>query len=125
MVKTSNSDKEVKKSFPATSSEMVENSEKMLFGAAHLQGMLLRSVLSYNLEAVRFMHDRLKSDLATAETIASCKSFSELNDVGSEFFQRAVEEYSEEATTLANMAAGLANQTNEAMQNEVKEITTA
>jgi DNA repair photolyase len=108
---------------PMLNGDMTQNAERMLFGAAHIQGMIFRSMLKYNLEAARFLQHRLESDLKTSETLAKCKSFSELNEAGVEFCQRAMEEYTDEAAKLTNLGAGLMSETAEDVQKEAAQVT--
>lgn len=102
---------------------IIKNTEKVLFGAAHIQGMMFRSLLHYNLEATRFLQHRLEEDLKTAEAFSSCKSFSELHDASGAFCKRAIEEYSEEASKLSNLGVGLMSKAAEEVQEEAVKVT--
>lgn len=103
--------------------DIIKNTEKQLFGAAHMQGMMLRSLLQYNLEAARFLQHRLEEDLKTAEAFSSCTNFSELNDAGEKFCKRALEEYGEEAAKLTNLGVGLMSKAAEDVQQEAVKVT--
>lgn len=103
---------------PMMADDMIKSGEKLFFSMAHMNGYLLQSMLRFNLEALNFARHRVEQDLKTVRSIAGCKSFSELNDAGTEFCQRAFDEYSAEATKLATLGAGLATQAAEQVQKE-------
>ena len=51
-------------------------------------------------ESARFVTDRLQQDFDTQAAMLACKSPTELLEVQSKFFSRAMEEYSNEAARL-------------------------
>lgn len=97
--------------------------EQMFLTAAHMQGIMMRSVLRFNVETARFLHDRLESDMKTAESFADCRSFADLNDAGLAFWDRAIEEYSSESERLAALGSQLFTDTADKLQKESAQAT--
>lgn len=54
-------------------------------------------------ESSRFVADRLQRDLETQKAMLACKSPAELLQIQSEFFQTAMEQYTNEAVRLYKM----------------------
>lgn len=120
---TTNKRSEASSLLGQSNADMIKSAEKQWFGAAHMHGMMLRSLLQYNLEATRFLQHRLEEDLKTAEAFSNCKTFSDLNDAGEKFCKRAIEEYGEEAAKLTNLGVGLMSKAAEDVQQEAINVT--
>jgi len=54
-------------------------------------------------ESARFLTDRLQQDMETQKALLACKTPADLFKVQSEFYQAAVQQYSDEATRLFQM----------------------
>lgn len=54
-------------------------------------------------ESARFLADRLQQDLSAQRAMLACKTPNELLRVQSEFYKKAVEQYTEEFTRLSKM----------------------
>src|SRR5665811_1572140 len=100
-------------------SEMVKGIENSLFSAAHVNGIMLETMLNYNKKVFDFLQRRLGQDLKTAQKFTSCENLSDLGEECTEFCGRAIEDYSSEIAKLANMGFGLANQPLGRLQEEV------
>ncbi|MCF8465946.1 MAG: phasin family protein [Sneathiella sp.] len=64
---------------------------------------LLKAMQVYNEELVTFGNNRLKEDLAVSQKLAECKTAQDFIGVYTDFYQRALKQYAEEAQTLANI----------------------
>lgn len=109
--------------FLSLDTDVTKNAERILLSATHMQGMMFNAMLKYNLEAARFLQHRLEEDLKTAETFAKCSTITEFSEAGTEFCQRAMEEYGEEATKLTSLGIGLVTKTAENVQAEAARTT--
>lgn len=89
-----------------------------LLTMAHVQGAMINSIAQYNLEATRFFQRRMQKDIELATKMAKCGSITELQDASAEFCKTALEDYSEEMSTLANLYTGLTTETIKSVQNE-------
>ncbi|MBC7133900.1 MAG: phasin family protein [Roseovarius sp.] len=61
-------------------------------------------------EAVRFASERLRSDLETQKAMLACKGPTEMVEVQSAFFRKAVEQYTEESVRLFEIMQGAATE---------------
>ncbi len=59
----------------------------------------------------RFVTDRLQKDIETQRAMLDCRSPSELMKVQTEFYQTAIQQYSEEAMRLMQMMSEAAGKT--------------
>ena len=101
-----------------TDPEMVKGIENSLFSVAHVNGIMLETMLNYNKEIFDFFQHRLSEDMKTAHKFASCKNLTDLGEECTEFCGRALEEYPAEIAKLTNMGFGLATQALGRLQEE-------
>lgn len=62
-------------------------------------------------ETSRFLADRLQQDLETQKAMLSCRNPAELLKLQTEFYQKAFQQYSEEAMQLFKMMSDAAGKT--------------
>jgi hypothetical protein len=62
-------------------------------------------------ESARFVADRLQKDVEAQQALLKCKTPAEVAQVQSEFFQTAIEEYTEEAKRMFEILSGAAEET--------------
>ncbi len=92
-----------------------------LLALAHVQGAMINSMAEYNLETSKFFQRRMLKDIELASKMAKCSTVTELQDATAEFYKSAFEDYSEEASTLANLYTGLTAKAISSVQNEAIE----
>ena len=57
-------------------------------------------------ESARFVSERLQHDIETQKVILACKTPAEVMQVQSEFFRKAMQDYSEEAQRMYHIMTG-------------------
>ena len=62
-------------------------------------------------ESARFVTDRLQEDVATQQALLKCKTPAEVMQVQSAFFQKALEQYPDEAQRMFEIMSGAAQET--------------
>ena len=105
-------------SAPFADPNFLKGGENMFFAMAHINGVMLKSIVRYNIETLNFIQERMRKDLMIAEKLTGCTSFADLQDATSDFYKTAFEDYSKEAGVLANLGAGLASDAVEDVRKE-------
>lgn len=62
-----------------------------------------KALIDVMTESARFVADRFRQDLELQKAMLTCKSPAELMSLQAEFYQKAVEQYTSEATRMVQM----------------------
>ncbi|MCP5072849.1 MAG: hypothetical protein GY947_06065 [Rhodobacteraceae bacterium] len=89
-----------------------------LMSAAHVNGIMMDAVLSYNSEILDFIKYRLNEDSTTAQHLMACKTTEELVSETSEYLTKIWSDYPSEVAKLANIGIAQAGQVVERLQEE-------
>ena len=98
-------------------------SQNSLFAYGHLHSRLLRNALEVNAELLDFARNRIGEDIRTSERLARCDNASDTMEVMSGFYQKAFEEYAEEANQLVKLGSDAAKHSLEDIQRETIDIS--
>ena len=80
------------------------------------------AVSEINGELVQFAGKRLKADMVIPANLAKCKTGEELFEFYSDFFRTAVNQYFEEAETLAHIGANFVGSATRVVEDESKDV---
>jgi len=92
------------------------------FSPGDLQTDALKTMLRYQIEALRFWKSRCEQDLRLLENIWSPDHVSDTFDLWCSFWQRALLDYSTEAGRLADIGSSLASITAKRVHDEGKRL---
>ena len=98
-------------------------SQNSLFAYGHLHSRLLRNALEVNAELLDFARNRIGEDIRTSERLARCDNATDTMEVMSEFYQKAFEEYAEEANQLVKLGSDVTKRSLEDIQRETVDIS--
>jgi phasin protein len=88
---------------------------------ADFNGKLLQSVAGAQKEWADFVHRRLKEDVAVSQQLISCQSLADMQEVYSNYLQRAFEHYQEQTQRAVQRAQSSAEEFVEATGSRAKE----
>ncbi len=97
--------------------------QNSLLAFGHLHSRLLRNALEVNAELLDFARNRIGEDIRTSERLARCDNATDTMEVMSEFYQKAFEEYAEEANQLVKLGSDVAKHSLEDIQRETIDIS--
>ncbi len=80
-----------------------ETAQQFAASMARLQAHAAKAVIDCNIEAVDFVKHRLNRDADLVARMAASRDFGEMLGVYSDFWQKALDEYSDEAGKLASL----------------------
>jgi hypothetical protein len=66
---------------------------------------MMQGVTKMQKEIVDFVSERIRHDMETQQALLRCKTFDEVRDVQTRFFQTAMDQYSAEAGRMMRIAA--------------------
>lgn len=92
---------------------IAQNGQRSLAAIAHLHSRTFRDAMKFNAELLDFTRRRIGANIDTSDRLTHCQTVSEAVDVMTGFCQCAVEDYSEESTTLMRMGTEIAKQNGE------------
>lgn len=97
---------------------VADASQKSLLAFAHLHTRLLRNALEVNAEILDFARKRITEDIRTNDRLCSCDNVTDAMEVMSGFYQKAFEEYTEEANNLVRIGTEATQRSLEESQRE-------
>ena len=98
-------------------------SQNSLLAFGHLHSRLLRNALEVNAELLDFARNRIGEDIRTSERLARCDNATDTMEVMSKFYQKAFEEYAQEANQLVKLGSDVAKHSLEDIQRETIDIS--
>lgn len=84
-----------------------------------------KAMQTCNEELMVFGSDRLKKDFAIPQQLAECKTPQDVINVYNDFFQTALKQYTEEATTLAKIANIFTKEAFDSLQHQAGDVIVA
>lgn len=103
-----------------------ENLAEVNYTAVNAAGILSQrwyeAMAEVNGEFVNFVNKRLKEDMAVPAELAVCKTGTQMFDVYSNFFRTAVNQYFEEAETLAHIGKNFAGAATKVVEDEARQV---
>jgi len=101
-----------------------ENMAEVNYTAVNAAGLLSQrwceAMMEMNGELVNFVNRRLKEDMVVPVELAECKTGTEMFEVYSNFFRTAVNQYFEEAETLAHIGKNFAGAATKVVEDEAR-----
>ena len=88
---------------------MVENSQKLVIAAAHLQANAFKALMRYQIETLTFLKHRYEQDIRLVENLVDSDAFTDAFDVMSNFFENAITEYATEGGKVASIGSKIAS----------------
>jgi hypothetical protein len=98
---------------------VAETGQRSLAAMARMHTRAFRDAMKFNAELLDFTRRRIGANIATSDKLAHCETVNEAVDVVTGFCQCAMEDYSEESTTLIRMSTEIAKQNGEETAAEV------
>ena len=98
-------------------------SQNSLLAFGHVHSRMLRNVLEVNAELLDFARNRIGEDIRTSDRLALCDNATDAMEVMSEFYQKAFEEYAEEANQLVKLGSDAAKHSLEDIQRKTIDIS--
>lgn len=103
-----------------------ENMAEVNYTAVNAAGILGQrwheAMMEMNGEFLNFVNRRLKEDMVVPAELAECKTGTEMFDVYSNFFRTAVNQYFEEAETLAHIGKNFAGAATKVVEDEARQV---
>lgn len=87
--------------------------QKSMMAFTHLHTRLLRNALEVNAELLDFARKRIGEDIRASEELCRCDNVTDALEVMSGFYQKALQEYAEEANELVKRSAESAKKASE------------
>lgn len=87
---------------------VAETGQRSLAAMARMHTRAFRDAMKFNAELLDFTRRRVGANIATSDRLAHCDTVTEALDVVTGFCQSAVEDYSEESTTLMRIGTEIA-----------------
>ncbi|MCY1295826.1 hypothetical protein [Sinorhizobium sp. GL28] len=103
-------------SSPVPSIEVVGS----LWSLGHMQAAAIETTLRYQIEALKFLQNRLNSDLRLMEDCQSRDHASDLFDVWCSFWQEALFDYFKEGARFADIGSGSMRKTAKRLHDDEK-----
>lgn len=104
----------------------LENMAEVNYTAVNAAGLLSQrwcdALVEMNGELVNFVNRRLKEDMVVPMELAECKTGTEMFEVYSNFFRTAVNQYFEEAETLAHIGKNFAGAATKVVEDEARQV---
>lgn len=97
--------------------------QQALLALGRLQGHALKSMMSYQIEALSFLKHRCEEDVKLIDELNSSQEMDQAVHVCASFFQNALNDYSSETGKLANIGSRLASETVTEMQKDAERLT--
>ena len=107
---------------PPDPGRMTETGQRSLLAMAHLHARLMQNALEMNAELLDFARRRVGEDLGTSERLSRSRSPAEATEVLSEFYQKALRDYAEEAEKVMRIGTEAARRSIEDAQAEADEV---
>ncbi len=89
-----------------------------MVSAAHINGIMMDAMLTYNAEILDFMKSRVSKDSETAQHLMACNTPEELTSEIGEYLSKLWVDYPSEVAKLANIGVTLTGQAIERFQEE-------
>jgi hypothetical protein len=102
---------------------LVEINRPTLEAMAQMNGRVYENIATLNKNWASFVNRRLKEDLGMPKQLASCKNVQEIYSVYADFFQTAMSDYQSEFEQMSKIGKALAEETMQAVQTRVQEIS--
>lgn len=103
-----------------------ENMAEINYTAVNAAGILgqrwYEAMIEMNGEFLHFVNRRLQEDMVVPAGLAECKTGTEIFDVYSNFLRNAVNQYFEEAETLAHMGRNFAGAATKVVEDEARQV---
>lgn len=80
------------------------------------------SAAKFNQEFMGFMSNRIKKDIATAQTLMKSKTGEQAFHCHAEFVEDAIRDYAEEASKILNLVADMAHDTMSPVEERTEEL---
>jgi len=103
--------------------QLSDTSQKSMIALGHLNSRLLRNALEVNAQFLDFARNRIGEDIRTSERLACCGNVADTVEVISGFYQKAFEEYAEEANQLVKLGSKAATHSLEDIQGGINEAS--
>ena len=98
---------------------MIRASQRLSVAAAESNAHLLESMRRMQAQWFHFLSGRLEHDMATARELAACRSVPDMWSVGLKFWERAAQQYAEEAEVVAGETAEAARESAADLRREM------
>jgi len=92
---------------------VAESGQRSLAAMARLHSRAFRDAMKFNAELLDFTRRRVGANIAASDQLAHCENVNDAVEVVTGFCQCAMEDYSEESTTLMRMGSEIAKQNGE------------
>jgi Phasin protein len=102
---------------------LMANSDKFVLTIARLQGQAFMAMMRYPIEALGFLRHRYEQDVKLVDDLIATKDVNDALDIYAGFCEKAVAEYSTQASKIATMSSELASEAGKRMQKEADIIT--
>lgn len=104
---------------------VADASQKSMLAFAHLHARMIRNALEMNAELLDFARKRITEDIRTNDRLTKCGDVTEAMEVISGFYQKAFEEYAEEANNLVRVSTDATRRSLEESRREGQQAMSA
>lgn len=96
--------------------------QQALLAFGRLQGHAFKSMMSYQIEALAFLKHRYEQDVKLLDDLNSSREIDDAVHIYTDFFQNAMNDYSNEAGKMANIGSKFASETADRFQKEAEAL---
>jgi hypothetical protein len=83
--------------------ELARSQEEALHGVEVAGQTVVEGVTRFQREIIDFVSERIRQDMETQQAMLRCRTFDEVRDVQTRFFQTAMDQYSTETNRLMKL----------------------
>jgi hypothetical protein len=114
---------------PDLFTQAMATGQKFVFTMARLQGHAFTAMMRYPIEALGFFRHRYEQDMKLVDDLVATEDVNNAFAIYADFFEKAVADYSMEASKVATMSSEIASEAGKRMQKETdtiaKDVTAA
>lgn len=88
-----------------------------------INGKLLESVARVQKDWAEFVHRRVKEDIAASQQLMNCQSLADMQQIYSQYFQTAFEQYREQSERAVQRGKSVADAVVQSMEPRAREMT--
>src|SRR5262245_48133164 len=90
-----------------------------------MNGKLLESATRVHMDWAEFVHRRVKEDIAVSQRLMNCQSLSDMQQIYSQYFQTAFEQYREQSERAVQRSTSMTDAVVESMAPRAREAEPA
>lgn len=109
-------------SAPIDAGDMAEINYTAMNAASMIGQRWTKAISEINTELFQFAGKRLREDMVIPAELAKCKTGEEIFEFYSGFFKKAVNQYFEEAETLAHIGANFVGSATKVVEAEARDV---